>query len=223
MNKERTHIWGAIFDWDGVVINSSSHHEESWERLAREVAKPLPQGHFIRGFGMKNEFIIPELLDWTHDTAEIERISLRKEELYREVVKERGLAPLPGVKEWLQRLKEAGIPRVVGSSTHRLNIETSLEIIQLHEYFDAIVSAEDVTHGKPAPDVFLKAAAKIEREPQYCVVFEDAHVGIQAAHNAGMKAVGVATTHRLSELGKADFAVERLDQLSIEQVDGWFV
>ncbi|MGB8356048.1 MAG: HAD family phosphatase [Chthoniobacteraceae bacterium] len=222
MNNQQTHIWGAIFDWDGVVIDSSFHHEESWERLAREIGKSLPEGHFKAGFGRKNEFIIPGLLDWSHDVDEINRISLRKEALYRDVVKEHGLSPLPGVKEWLQRLKDAGIPCVVGSSTHRLNIETSLDIIHLREYFADIVSAEDVTQGKPAPDVFLKAAAKIHRDPKVCVVFEDAHVGIQAARNAGMKVVGVATTHPLAELGAADFAVKRLDELTIAQLDSWF-
>jgi HAD superfamily hydrolase (TIGR01509 family) len=222
LNKQGAHIWGAIFDWDGVVIDSSSHHEESWERLAREIGKPLPEGHFKLGFGRKNEFIIPELLNWSHDPAAIARLSLRKEALYRDVVKERGLEPLPGVKEWLQQLVGAGIPCVVGSSTHRLNIETSLEIIHLAGFFADIVSSEDVNHGKPAPDVFLKAAAKISREPRFCVVFEDAHVGIQAARNAGMKVVGVATTHPLADLGEADIAVERLDQLDINRIDAWF-
>ena len=222
MNNGQAHIWGAIFDWDGVVIDSSSHHEESWERLAREIAKPLPGGHFKLGFGRKNEFIIPNLLDWSHDVEEISRISLRKEALYRDVVTERGLEPLPGVKEWLQRLADAGIPCVVGSSTHRLNIETSLDIIHLREYFADIVSAEDVSHGKPAPDVFLKAAAKIHRDPNVCVVFEDAHVGIQAARNAGMKVVAVATTNPLADLHEADIAVKRLDELSVAKLDALF-
>jgi len=217
----RSH-WGAIFDWDGVVIDSSSQHEESWERLALEIAKPLPEGHFKLGFGRKNEFIIPEQLHWSRDPEEIHRLSLRKEALYREIVKERGLSPLPGVREWLQTLAGAGIPCVIGSSTHRLNIEVSLEIIHLAEYFADIVSAEDVTQGKPAPDVFLKAASKIHRDPQMCVVFEDAHVGIQAARNAGMKVVAVATTNPLRDLGAADLAVERLDQLEIESIDRLF-
>ena len=126
------------------------------------------------------------------------------------------------MKEWLQRLADGGVPCVIGSSTHRLNIEVSLEIIHLAEYFADIVSAEDVTHGKPAPDVFLKAASKIHRDPQVCVVFEDAHVGIQAARNAGMKVVAVATTNPLHDLGEADLAVERLDQLDIPTIDRWF-
>src|SRR5688572_10967005 len=102
--------WGAIFDWDGVIIDSSRHHEESWERLAREGSRILPEGHFKAGFGRKNEFIIPEILCWTSDSGEIETISLRKEALYREVVKEWGVEPLPGVRTWLERLRDAGVP-----------------------------------------------------------------------------------------------------------------
>lgn len=223
MSKTNGHIWGAIFDWDGVVIDSSAQHAESWGRLAREIAKPLPADHFKSGFGRKNEFIIPEILGWSRDPDEIKRLSLRKESLYRDIVKERGLSPLPGVKEWLQRLAEAGIPCVVGSSTHRLNIEVSLEIIHLAEFFSGIVSSEDVTQGKPAPDVFLKAAEKIHRTPGACVVFEDAHVGIQAARNAGMKVVAVATTNPLADLGAADLAVARLDEISLATIDAWFL
>ena len=216
------HIWGAVFDWDGVIIDSSAQHEASWERLALEISKPLPQGHFKRGFGMKNEFIIPRILAWTEDPAEITRLSMRKEELYREIVREHGVTPLPGVETWLQRLSDAGIPCVIASSTHRANIEVTLEVLHFARFFTSIVSAEDVTLGKPDPQVFLKAASRIGRVPGCCVVFEDAHAGIQAAKNAGIKVIAVATTNPLAELSNAALAVERLDQLSVEKIDGWF-
>ena len=214
--------WGALFDWDGVIIDSSSLHEESWERLAREVARPLPPDHFKKGFGRKNEFIIPELLGWTHDPAEIRRISLRKEALYREVVAERGLSALPGVRTWLERLRDAGVPCAIGSSTHRANIDLSLGLIGLAEFFSGIVPAEDVSHGKPDPEVFLTAAARIARPPERCVVFEDAHVGIVAARAGGMRVVGVATTHPASELTAADLAVQRLDELQPATLAAWY-
>src|ERR1700678_3409057 len=97
---------GAIFDWDGVIINSAAHHEISWERLAKECGKPLPENHFKRGFGMKNEVIIPELLHWTTVPTEIRILSLRKEALYRELVREIGIEALPGVREFLVMLKD---------------------------------------------------------------------------------------------------------------------
>src|SRR6478736_8679350 len=140
--------WGALFDWDGVIIDSRRHHEESWERLAREMGKPLPAGHFVKGFGRKNEFIIPEILGWTRDLNEIHQISLRKEALYREVVADWGLEALPGVRTWMERLRDAGVPCTIGSSTHRANIDLSLGMIGLAEFFQGIVTAEDVSHGK---------------------------------------------------------------------------
>jgi HAD superfamily hydrolase (TIGR01509 family) len=164
---------------------------------------------------MKNEQIIPELLEWTRDPAEIRRLSLRKEELFRESVGGQGIEPLPGVREFLARLDAAGIPRAVGSSTHRENIDAILARIGLGG-FRALITAHDIAHGKPAPDVFLAAAAALVAEPRTCIVFEDAHVGIRAARAAGMKVVGVSTTHPADTLQDADLVVERLDELSIE-------
>ena len=215
--------WAALFDWDGVIIDSSSHHEESWERLAREIDQPLPEGHFQKSFGRKNEMIIPDILGWTHEPAEIRRLSLRKEALYREVVAERGVEALAGVRTWLERLRDGGIPCAIGSSTHRENIALSLGIIGLGEFFAAAVTSEDVKQGKPHPEVFLTAAARLGADPTRCVVFEDAHVGIAAARAGGMKVVGVATTHPAEELTAADLAVHRLDELQVPQLAQWFV
>ncbi len=214
---------GVLFDWDGVVIDSSAQHEESWERLAVEERRSLPADHFKRGFGMKNERIIPELLAWSDDVADIRRLSLRKEALYREIVRERGINALPGVATFLHRLREAGIPFAVGSSTHRENIDTILEVLGFTGLFSGIVTAEDVSQGKPHPEVFLKAAAKVARRPERCVVLEDAWVGIAAARAGGMKVIGVATTHPLGELtDKVDRVVHRLDELEVRDLlDLW--
>jgi HAD superfamily hydrolase (TIGR01509 family) len=208
-------ILGVIFDWDGVIIDSSSLHEASWERLAAEAGRTLPEGHFKLGFGKKNEWIIPHLLGWTDDPDEVHRLSLRKEELYRALVVERGLQALPGVHEFLGRLRDAAVPCCIGSSTHRENIATILHVLGFEGLFAGMVTAEDVKLGKPDPAVFLQAAAKIRRAPAHCVVFEDAFAGIEAARAGGMKVVGVATTHPAASLaGKADRVVRRLDELS---------
>ena len=209
---------GAIFDWDGVIINSAAHHEESWERLARECAKTLPENHFKRGFGMKNEVIIPELLRWTSVPTEVRILSLRKEALYREVVRERGIEALPGVREFLQTLKDHEIPCVIASSTHLENITATLEVLQLEAFFSVIVSSEDVKRGKPDPEVFLTAASRIDVAPADAVVFEDALVGIAAAKAAGMRVVAVATTEPRDKLAHADLIVDRLDELPVPQL-----
>ncbi|MEJ2383743.1 MAG: HAD family phosphatase [Xanthomonadales bacterium] len=213
---------GALFDWDGVIIDSSAQHEESWERLADEIGKPLPDDHFVRGFGMKNQVIIPTILDWTDDPDEIERYSLRKEALYRDIVRRDGIRPLPGVRDLLQRLADQGVPCSVASSTHRENIETIFEATDLGPFFSAVVTAEDVSHGKPDPEVFLTSASRIGRDPARCVVFEDAHVGIEAGLAAGCRVIAVATTNPIDELGQAHLAVRSLDEVDWNRVRDLF-
>lgn len=210
--------FAAIFDWDGVIIDSAQLHEQSWRQLAKELGKTVQRDSFIRGFGMKSAQIIEQIHHWATEPGEVARLANRKEALYREIVAESDITPLPGVVEWLHKLSEAGVPCAVASSTQRLNIEVVLTRIGLQKNFAAIVSSEDVVHGKPDPEVFLKAAERLEMGPERCVVFEDAHVGIEAAHAAGMKAVAVATTHPAETLKTADVVVSRLDQLSVEQL-----
>ncbi len=216
--------FAALFDWDGVVLDSSSQHERSWEMLAAETGRVLPEGHFKRSFGMKNEAILPNILGWTHDPAEIRRLSLRKEELYRDIIRAEGIEPLPGVRTWLERLQAAGIPCAIGSSTHRENIDTCLKAFGFTHFFQGIVTAEDVNRGKPEPDVFLKASKKTGIEPARCVVFEDAPVGIEAGLLAGMRVIGVAGTHPREMLAAAPGKpgphriVSRLDELTVAEV-----
>ena len=211
---------GFIFDWDGVVIDSHAAHEGSWQMLFAELGRPMPEGFFKKTFGMRNQQIIPAWFDCVQadDHAEIARLGGRKEELYREILQRDGIAPLPGLVALLHELKGRGIPRCVGSSTPRVNIEFVVELAGLHGLFNDIVSAEDVTRGKPEPDVFLKAAGKIAREPSRCVVLEDAHVGIEAGKRAGMKVVALATTHPIDSLGAADVAYPNLADVTLDTI-----
>ncbi len=213
--------FGMVFDFDGVVIDSSAAHEESWELLAAELGLPLPEGHFVQGFGRKNAVIIPEILKWTDNQAEIEQMGHRKEELYREIVQAKGITVLPGVESLLIGLRGAGIPCVIGSSTARLNIETALTLTQLGHYFKAIVSSEDVSQGKPHPEVFIKAAEKTGYAPGRCFVIEDSLAGIEAGINGGFHVIGVATTNPIAKLGRAHHAVHRLTGVSVEKLNQW--
>ena len=215
--------FGAIFDWDGVVIDSSTQHERSWDMLAEEIGEPLPENHFKQGFGKRNAVIIPEILGWTNDLDEVERLGRRKEELYRELVKSDGLRALPGIRELLVELKTVEIPCVVGTSTERENLELAFRLLDLGDFFQGAVCSEDVSRGKPDPEVFLKAAAKAGGKPEHSVVFEDAHVGIEAGLAANMKVIAVATTHPAASLGKAHLVCEDLSGITAKTVLGFFV
>ena len=214
--------WAAVFDWDGVILDSSRHHEESWERLARETGKHLPVDHFRKGFGRRNIEIMRDMLGWSQDLGEIDRLSRRKEELYREVVKERGIEPLPGVRPWLEQLAKCKIPCGIGSSTEQKNVLLGLEKLEMSGLFQTAVTAEHVQRGKPAPDVFLEVARKLGVGPSRCVVFEDAPAGVEAGRAAGMKVVGVTTTHPGGHLKGVFREVARLDELTVAEVQNWF-
>lgn len=212
---------GVLFDWDGVVVNSAPQHQVSWELLAAEEGLALPAGHFKRGFGRRNSFIIPEVLGWAREPIEIERLSQRKEVLYREILEQTPLEPLPGVRSLLQDLKVNGVPCAVGSSTERENITMLLQRFGLIDLFAVLITAEDVSLGKPDPEVFLKAAEAINRHPKNCVVLEDSEAGLQAARAGGMYALGVANTHPVSELQSADQVVSSLEQVSFGKLADW--
>ena len=197
---------GVIFDWDGVVIHSEDQHLRSWEGLAAEIGETIPEGAFAASFGMRNQQIVPDVFRWADrdDDERIQTLGDRKEAIYRELIRQEGITPLPGVLALLDDLRAQAIPTVVGTSTPRENVQTIMSVTGLEDKFHAIVSAEDVSQGKPHPEVFLTAAERIKREPSQCVVIEDAHVGVRAAKAGGIKVLAVATTHPADSLTEAD-------------------
>lgn len=215
---------GVIFDWDGVVINSSSLHEKSWDKLAEESGNQLPPNHFKKGFGKRNTVIIPEILGWSKDPETIDRLGSRKEEIYREMGMIEGLPLLPGIKDLLEALRARDIECVIGTSTEKKNVELACEQHDLSVFFSGAVCTEDVSNGKPDPEVFLKAAALTKAKPQNCVVLEDSTHGIMAAQRGGMKSLGLATTRDEKDLldAGADLVVENPSKLSIGLLESLF-
>jgi HAD superfamily hydrolase (TIGR01509 family) len=185
----------AVFDWDGVVVDSAVAHERSWEALAAEEKLPLPADHFVRGFGKRNELIIPDILQWTRDPAEIRRLSLKKESLYRDIARQGHIRVLPGVFELLRTLRAGGVPCVIGTSTQKENLALAFGLFGLGEWFVGAVSSEDVSRGKPDPEVFLKACALGGGQPAASFVFEDSFSGLQAGLAGGFITIALATTH----------------------------
>jgi beta-phosphoglucomutase family hydrolase len=208
----------VIFDWDGVVIDSHRQHEESWYRMAAINGLSVPENFFKRSFGMRNPEVIRDLAGWTHDPVMIQKLAEQKELIYRQIIKEKGIEPIKGIPEFLVQLKQSHIPTAIGSSSVLENITTVIEVIKLPTCFDVIVTGADVKRGKPDPEVFLKCAERLNASPNCCIVFEDAHVGIQAAKTAGMTAIAVATTHPRHTFQEADYVIDNFLQLNIEKI-----
>ena len=212
---------GVIFDMDGVLIDSARPHFESWRMLAAEQGTTVTEAQFGATFGRQNNDIIP-LLFGAVDADDLARLADRKEALYRDLVRED--PPLvPGASALLAGLSAAGAQLAIGSSGPMANIQLVVEALGAQEWIRSIVSGDDVTRGKPDPQVFEMAARRLSLPPGRCVVIEDAPVGIQAAKAAGAKAIAVLLCHPADAFDRngahaPDLIVPRLTDLTTEQV-----
>jgi HAD superfamily hydrolase (TIGR01509 family) len=210
-----SNIRAVLWDLDGTLADSAEYHWLSWRDTLKAEGVEISYEQFLASFGQKNDRILSTWLPPPHIPEVIQRIGDAKEEEYRRLARTRGLTPLPGAVAWVARLHEGGWRQAIASSAPRLNVEAMLDALNLTHYFDAIASAEDVTAGKPDPQVFLAAAGKLNVSPDRCVVVEDAAAGIEAARRAGMASIGVNPTSRLD----ADIAVSSLDELPRDAFD----
>jgi beta-phosphoglucomutase family hydrolase len=209
---------GVVFDMDGVLIDSSAYHKQSWIDVGDEEGYTMTEAFFYDTFGMQNHEIIPQLMGQPISRSEIDRIAFRKEERYRELVGG-DLELLEGVEALLQNLRENGYRLAIGTSTPRINLEFMLTHTPMAPYFDDCVAGEDVQNSKPAPDTFLKGAERLGLPPHCCVVVEDAIPGVAAGKAAGMPVIAVTNTRKAEELQQADRIVDSLTELSATDFD----
>jgi HAD superfamily hydrolase (TIGR01509 family) len=181
----------VLWDMDGTLVDSRAFHWRSWQEALAADGVAVTEAQFLATFGRRNDAILSGWLGVAATPERIRRIGDAKETSYRRLVAENGLSPLTGVADWVRRLDAAGWRQAVASSAPHLNVEVVLRVIGLERYFGALVAAEDVRRGKPDPEVFLTAAARLGVPPDRCVVVEDVEHGIEAAHRAGMRAIGV--------------------------------
>jgi beta-phosphoglucomutase len=201
----RPKITGVIFDMDGVLVLTEKAHWQSWLAVAEPRGVKLDYTTFLSCFGRINQDCVPILFGPDITIAHARDIADRKESAFREIIREK--MPLaPGIKSLLAELKSHGKRLAVGSSAPPENVNLVLDGGEIRPFFDAVVDGNQVQRGKPAPDVFLRAAFLMNVPPSECAVIEDAPTGIQAAVAAGMLAIAVTTTHTAEELRTAGCA-----------------
>jgi beta-phosphoglucomutase len=209
-------IRAVLWDLDGVIIDSAEAHRRAWWRLARELNIPYSDEEFWATFGWRNDAIIPRMVGPV-SPEQTKELADRKEAYFREYIRDIA-TPLPGAIELLSALHDAGYAQALASSTPIENIELISEVLSLKRYLSVFVSGETVPHGKPAPDLYLKAAAELDVEPKYCLVIEDAVAGVEAAHAGGMRCIAVAGSRDLPGLRAADLLVRDLTEVSVERI-----
>jgi beta-phosphoglucomutase family hydrolase len=198
-----------LWDLDGTLVDSGDYHWRAWRDTMRAEGLEITYQQFLDSFGQKNDRILTHWFGGAAAAETITRVGDAKEALYRQLASLEGLTPLPGAAAWIVRLHHEGWRQAIASSAPAENVRVMLDVLELDRYFDAVVTAEDVTAGKPDPQVFLAAAGKLGVPAAACVVVEDAAAGIEAAKRAGMKCVGVSRTTVLP----ADVFVRSLEEL----------
>ncbi len=181
----------VIFDLDGVLADSEPVHLAAEQAMLAEYGFELSKAAKQPFVGRSNAEIMQGLKDLFGMSVSIEELAESKAKYQRQLIAE--LAGFPATTELVHRLIDAGIRVAVASGSTRENIAASLEAVGLAPYLPVRVAAEEVAHGKPAPDVFLEAATRLDVHPQSCVVVEDAVPGLTAALAAGMGCVAIPT------------------------------
>lgn len=209
-------IKAILWDLDGVIVDSFDGHYRAWQRLFTELGEPFTLDDFRRTFGMNNRNIFKTLLARALPEEEMQRLSDRKEQFFRDGI--RGTCRLlPGVVDWLERFDRLGMKQAVASSAPQENIDAHLDELDIRGWFEAVVSGEKIP-GKPDPAVFLLAAQLVGVVPDNCLVIEDAVPGVAAAKSAGMRCLAVLTTNPPEKLAQADMIVQDLTALTYEML-----
>ena len=212
----------AIFDLDGTLVDTYHAHFAAWRSIAAEIGHQLQEAEFAKQFGRTNPPIIRELYEWAGraapDPATIAEVASRKEADFRRIV-QTDFPEMPGASHLVKSLVGAGWVVAAGTSAPRENALMFQTRLGCGPDFATMVTGDDVTHGKPDPEVFVLAATRLGVAPGRCVVIEDAGAGIEAARRGGMASVGLCSTGRThDELSDADLVVDHLKELSTERL-----
>lgn len=201
-------IKACIFDLDGVIVDTAHYHFLAWKRLATELDIDLTpaDNEKLKGVSRIDSLkIILSLGNKVLPAARMEELANRKNRWFVEYVE--AMKPeeiFPGVKDLIATLRKQSLKIALASSSK--NAGRVVELLGVAGLFDAMVDGTMITHSKPDPEIFLQAAQRLGVDPRYCLVFEDAEAGVEAALRAGMRCVGVGSPE---QLGKADLVVKR--------------
>lgn len=215
--KSRAVIW----DMDGVICDSGSCHYLAWNRVMSRWGMPVTEEVFRDGFGTRTDAFVRVLVGDRVPETQVQKIALFKERFFRRLIRG-NIKPLSGVVPLLNSLREAGYRMALASSAPLANIRLTLRELDITDDFHAVVSGDDVTEGKPSPQIFRMAGERLGIKPPSCLVIEDAVVGVIAAHRAGMPCLAVTNTYPAEKLREAEAVVTSLADINIDDIEAIF-
>src|SRR3972149_1758112 len=208
-------IKAAIFDMDGTMINNMPYHRRAWLGFSRKHGLSLTEEEFKEKFsGKKNKEILEGLFRKALAQEEAKAYTEEKEQVYRDLYAS-FIKEIDGLSDLLRFLKSKGIKVAIATTAPEKNRSFALKKLGFEDTFDLVVGDEIVNKGKPDPEIYLITADKLQVEPEKCIVFEDSPPGVESAKRAGMKVIGILTTHSREELQKADLVINNYSELKL--------
>lgn len=219
MNKEIA----VIFDMDGVICHTNPYHSLAFREFFNKMnLAPTEQEFAEHMFGKSNSYIFSHFLNRPVTGEEFLQMENEKESLFRKIYAPH-IAPIDGILAFITDLETNGVKLGVATSAPYANLELILSKVEIREKLGSILASEDVKNHKPNPEVYLASAANLGVTPEQCLVFEDSFSGVSAALNAGMKVVGVLTSHTQEELPPCDLYINDYTDLSFNKIKHLFV
>jgi HAD superfamily hydrolase (TIGR01509 family) len=208
----------VIFDMDGVICHTNPYHSLAFkEFFAKRDMYPTEEEFQLHMYGKSNSYIMSHFFGRKIAGQELLELENEKESLFREIYKDK-VDPISGFQDFFNQLKTNQFLTGVATSAPFANLELIAGTLSLINRMESILASEDVTKHKPDPEVYIKSASNLQMEPEFCVVFEDSFSGVTAAKNAGMKVVGVLSSHAKSELPVCDLYINDFKEMDVTTV-----
>lgn len=211
----------VIFDMDGVICHTNPFHSIAFQQFfAKRNLNPTEADYVAHMYGKNNGYILSHFLGRKIEGEELALLEDEKEGLFREIYKSE-VDPIAGFMEFFVKLKSGGLLTAVATSAPQANLDLIIGALGIGGQMQSQLASEDVTKHKPDPEVYLKSAANLGLKPEECLVFEDSFSGARAGINAGMKVVGVLSSHTKDELPTCDLYIDdykNLDLVHIQQL-----
>lgn len=194
MRNPTERLEAVAFDMDGLMFNTEALYAQVGGEMLRRRGKQVTRELLNKMMGRPSAAALQIMIDWHQLDDSIAQLELETEEILIDLMATQ-LAPLPGLLDLLESLDRAAIPCAVATSSRRVFVDRALELTKLTDRFQFVLSCEDITHGKPAPEIYLKAASRFAVAPSRMMVLEDSHIGSRAAVAAEAWTVAVPGEH----------------------------
>ena len=206
-----------IFDMDGTLLESTEADYMAWEKVFKAYGRDLTYQSYVPLLGIRSVDVIRNILGFSNET-DVARVLIEKYERFVDYVNEHPVKPVVATDDFLQHLSKYDVQVGLATSSRQQKTMLLLQRLDFLKYFNAIVTGEQVQNSKPAPDIFLRAAEKLNIDPQHCLVIEDGPIGVAAAKSAGMKCIAITTTHPAEKLQQADWIIDSYEGADIMEI-----